>query len=81
MTRSPARAGCNRFPEAEAHYRPVGLAITCETSTRARPVCAHAGLGAPRTQKPDGSSSGKRRGKRGELGEECEVVGFGVRVG
>lgn len=27
-----ARAGCNRFPEARAHYRPVGLAITCEAS-------------------------------------------------
>ena len=27
-----AWAGCNRFPEARAHYRPVGLAITCEAS-------------------------------------------------
>jgi hypothetical protein len=36
-----ARAGRNRFPEAGAHYRPVGLAITRATSTRAnstRPV-------------------------------------------
>lgn len=33
-----ARAGCNRFPEAKAHYRPVGLAITCEASTPCVPA-------------------------------------------
>lgn len=27
-----ARVGRNRFPEASAHYRPAGLAITCEAS-------------------------------------------------
>lgn len=28
-----ALSRCNRFPEARPHYRPVGLAITCEAST------------------------------------------------
>lgn len=34
---SRSRTGCNRFPEAKAHYRPVGLAITCEASTSCVP--------------------------------------------
>ena len=32
---------CNRFPEARPHYRPVGLAITCEAFDSIYPrVCA-----------------------------------------
>lgn len=30
---------CNRFPEARPHYRPVGLAITCEASAPSPRVC------------------------------------------
>lgn len=61
-------AGCNRFPEARAHYRPVGLAITCEASfltscVPAEHTVSDSPRGLPRSFE-DLSNGKERKGKR-----------------
>lgn len=72
-----ARVGRNRFPEASAHYRPAGLAITCEASFDF--VCASAVSDSTRERpseiRLDGSSkSRKKKEPRGSLAVVVVVV-------
>lgn len=61
-----ARVGRNRFPEASAHYRPAGLAITCEASFDF--VCASQRsfrlYARPSEIRLDGSSKSRKRTSR-----------------